>query len=180
MMRPLAILSLAAVFLFLPRFSALAQEELAHPDVSIAADTEEGKKVLITTVKLDGKPLQGAQVSFFVRRSFGLILLGKDETLEDGTAAVPYPETLPAAPNGEFQLVVDVGGTSTYAVLRKVFQMQGGVKPAEEKNPFPRALWAPHAPIPLIVTIIGLLAIVWSAYTFVFVQLFKIHKEGTR
>ncbi len=180
MTRPLAILSLVAVFLFMPRFFALAQEEFAHPDVSIAAEMEEGKKVLIATVKLDGKPLEGAQVSFSVQRSFGILLLGKDETLEDGTAAVPYPERLPAAPNGEFQLIVEVGGSSTYAASRKVFQMQGGVKPVEEKEPFPRALWAPHAPIPLIVTIIGLLTIVWSTYTFVFVQLLRIHKEGTR
>ena len=42
-MRPLTILSLVAALLLAPRFFALAQEELAHPDVSIAADTEEGK-----------------------------------------------------------------------------------------------------------------------------------------
>src|SRR3989338_8895245 len=124
MMRPLTILSLVAALLLAPRFFALAQEELAHPDVSIAADTEEGKKVLIATVKLDGKPLERAQVFFSVQRSFGLLLLGKDETLEDGTAAVPYPETLPAAPNGKFQLVVEVAGSSTYAASRKVFQVE--------------------------------------------------------
>ena len=169
------------VLFFMAGFLPIAAgESLPRPDISIAAATEEGQKLLVATVELGGKPLQGAQVAFFVRRLFGLISLGVDETIEDGTAAVPFPEKLPGGTSGELEVVVEVAGSPSYAADRKVLIVEGGLQAVKKEESFPRALWAPHAPIPLIVTIIGLLAIVWSAYTFVFVQLFKIYKEGTR
>jgi hypothetical protein len=44
--------------------------------------------------------------------------------------------------------------------------------------PFPRALWSPHAPIPLLATLCCLLGGVWTTYMFVISQIIAIKKGG--
>jgi hypothetical protein len=56
--------------------------------------------------------------------------------------------------------------------------MPGGAIVPIDPEPFPRALWAPHAPLPLLVTILLLLTGVWSCYVFVVGQIISIGKDG--
>lgn len=149
---------------------------VTRPEISVAKSIEEGKSVLVATIKLGEEPLKGVQVAFFVQRRFGLISLGKDETLEDGTAAVPFPDGLPGDANGGLRIVAEIVAPSQYSSLQSVVTVDGGVRTKFEEEPFPRALWAPKAPRPLIGTIVVLLAGVWGTYFFVIVQLVKIKK----
>src|SRR5437016_6280200 len=88
----------------------------AHlPEIVVTTGLEEGKKVLVATLKLDGKPLEGAKVSFFVRRTFGNLLLGQERTLDDGTAAVPFPEGLPGGESGKLQVLAKIVEPALYA-----------------------------------------------------------------
>ncbi len=149
------------------------------PTITITKGVEEGKKVLVAKVSLAGEPIEGAVVAFYARRTFGLLSLGKEETLDDGTAAVPFPEGLPGGATGELQIVAELVAPAKYASSRGEARVAGGwiVKP--EADPFPRALWAPQAPLPLILAIGTLLCGVWCTYVFVITRLVKIWRGAS-
>ena len=147
-----------------------------QPVISITTAIEEGKKVVLATVTLDEKPIEGVQVAFFVERTFGLLPLGTEETLDDGTAAVPFPQGLPGGANGDLRIVAEIKSPAEYAAVRGRTTLGGGIVIAPKADPFPRAVWAPKAPLPLLVTIATLVGGVWCAYAYVFVQLMKIRK----
>jgi len=175
-MRKTTLLLIFSFFLVISHLNvAVAQENaLVQPVIFLSKSTEEGKSVLVASVKLGEKPLKGVQVAFFAQRSFGLLSLGKDETLEDGTAAVPFPDGLPGDVNGDLKIVAKIVSPPQYGSLQNVVTVGGGLPSKFEEEPFPRTLWAPKAPLPLIGTIVVLLTGVWGAYIFVIVQLIKI------
>ena len=166
-------------FVILP-FDSIAQEKSLPQkiEILITSTVEEGQKILLATVTRDGEPLEGVHVNFFVERTFGLLLLGKEETLDDGTAAVPFPIGLPGDGEGNLKITAEIASPSENTLLRGTTIVSGGIKRSFEEHPFPRALWSPKAPIPLVATIATLLLIVWSTYMYVIVQLVKIKKGG--
>ena len=154
-----------------------AQENATQkPTIEISTAIEEGKKVLLATVTLEAKPIEGVQVAFFVERTFGLLPLETRETLDDGIAAVPFPEGLPGGPIGELQIVAEIKSPPEYVGVRARAKLPGGAVVTSNAEPFPRAVWAPKAPLPLLLTIATLVGGVWCAYVYVFVQLMKIRK----
>jgi hypothetical protein len=157
------------------------QKAVARPTVSITATVEEGKKLLVATVTRDGEPVADVKVAFFAQRTFGLLSLGQDTTLDDGTAAAPFPQSLPGGATGELQFIAEITDPPEFAALRGQATLPGGLasKPVATE-PFPRALWAPRAPLPLVLTIGVLVGGVWCTYAYVVVQLMKIRKGAKR
>ena len=144
--------------------------------VTLSVVTEEGEKLIRATVTSGGKPVENATVEFCVRRTFGNLLLGQDKTLDDGTAAVKFPMGLPAGANGELALAAEVTSPAPYAGAGALITDVGGRVVGPVPDPFPRALWAPHAPLPLLIVICSLLAGVWTTYVFVVSQVVAIWK----
>jgi hypothetical protein len=144
----------------------------------LATNIEDHKKMLRATVTADGKPLENVTVAFYVKRTFGNLLLGTDQTLDDGTAAVAFPLDLPGGRIGRLEAFAQIQSPEKYAGPAGEATLEGGAIVPAEADPFPRALWAPRAPLALIATILGLLAAVWVAYAYVVVQLLRIRKEG--
>lgn len=166
----------------MPAASAPASTLPAATDVTVtlSTDVEDGKKQLIATVKRAGKPVENAIVSFGATRTFGRLVLGADTTLDDGTAAIPFPADLPgdAAGNIEFNAMVQgplsQWGAATTATLA------GGAPRQPPADSFPRALWSPSAPLGLIAAIVILVGGAWGAYLFVFYQLMAIRRGASR
>jgi len=190
------------------RASVFAQEEPStlqqggeqRPEIAITTAVEDDRKLVLATVTLDGKELEGVKVAFFVRRTFGLLPLGTEETLDDGTSAVPFPLVLPGGPTGKLQVIAEIKASEEFAAAHAEATLEaesdangmgGGpmlasayskhslasqLLGANESDPFPRAVWAPKAPLPLLVTIATLVGGVWCAYAYVFVQLVRIRK----
>ncbi|HEV2717113.1 MAG TPA: NrfD/PsrC family molybdoenzyme membrane anchor subunit [Terriglobales bacterium] len=170
----------AVLFLGANRVSAVdVQAEKPQPQITIATSTEEGKKVIIVTVTSEGKPVEGSHVVLQIKRTFGNLTLGEEDTLADGTIAVPFPADLPGGPEGKIQVVAQIKSPPELATTATQ-TLDGASKVLPNKDPFPRALWAPHAPLALLITIGSMLTIVWSVYVFVVVQLIKIRKESIR
>ena len=147
----------------------------AAAKVEISTATEDGKRMLVATVTATatGKPVEGARVALFVRRTFGNLPLGVEPTLDDGTAAVTFPLDLPG-PDGKLQIIAQVLAPEKYAGAMRETTVGGAAVVPEVDDPFPRAIWAPQAPLPLIISFGTLLVIVWSTYAFVLLQLRKI------
>jgi Ni/Fe-hydrogenase subunit HybB-like protein len=151
-----------------------ATQPMAH--VSLAVVTEDKEQLVRATVTIDGKPVENASVEFFARRSFGNLKLGEDKTLDDGTAAVKFPAGLPGGPTGELDLIAEVTAPTGYVGARAAITAAGGAPARSMPQPFPRALWAPHAPLLLLVVIFSLVAGVWISYAYVACQLVAIRK----
>ena len=149
----------------------------AQGELSLQIVTEEGQKLLQARVTSAGKPVENAAVSFFVKRTFGNLLLGQDKTLDDGTAAIPYPVDLPGGPTGQLQIVASATGATLQSPVSA--QATFGGSPVVRANPesFPRALWSPQTPWPLIFSIFFIMALVWCTYAFVVMQIVQITRK---
>lgn len=144
--------------------------------LSLDVVTEEGQKLIRATLTAGGKPVEDATISFGVRRTFGVLVLGQDKTLDDGTAAVPFPADLPGSAEGVLKVVAKVTAPAAFASVEKEASFGGAVKVDTASHPLPRALWSPHAPVELIIPIVVLLAGVWSTYAFAIAQIIAIKK----
>ncbi len=146
------------------------------PQITLQLTTEENQKELLSTVTVDGKPLANVTVSFFVKRTFGNLGIGHDVTIDDGTAAVPFPSTLPGGPAGQLQVVAIITDPNKYSSVRSQATFSGAAVVPPQEESFPRTLWAPQAPLALVLTIFILVAAVWGTYFYVVVQIFRIRK----
>jgi hypothetical protein len=151
----------------------------AEVQVTLSMDVEDGKKQLIATVKRAGKPVENARVSFGAKRSFGLLVLGTDVTLDDGTAAIPFPTDLPGDAQGNLELSATVQGPLSQWGAAAQATLAGGKPKEPPADSFPRALWAPAAPLGLIGAIAVLVGGAWGAYLFVAFQLIAIRKGAS-
>ena len=145
-------------------------------ELKIQLTTEEGKKQIQATLTAGGKPVEGATVAFTVKRTFGNLPIGKDQTLDDGTAAVTFPADLPGGATGELQVIASVQAPTKYSQItaRATFSGAATIHPSDDE--FPRALWAPRAPWLLVGTIVGILAAVWCVYAYVLAQLWALYR----
>jgi hypothetical protein len=159
--------------------SATAVAQTTRPQLTVSTTVEEGKKNIVATVTLDGKPVENSTVQFTIRRTFGNLIIGTDTTLDDGTAAVAFPSDLPADYDNTLDVIAVIKSPAQYASVSGEAKIAGGVPFVAPTDPFPRALWAPHAPLPLLITICILLTGVWTTYAFVITQIILI-KKGAR
>lgn len=155
---------------------ATASSPTLAAELKIQLTTEEGKKQIQATLTAGGKPVEGATVAFAVKRTFGNLPIGKDQTLDDGTAAVAFPADLPGGATGELQVIASVQAPTKYSQVtaRATFGGAATIHPSDDE--FPRALWAPRAPWLLVGTIVGLLAAVWCVYAYVLAQLWALYR----
>jgi hypothetical protein len=150
----------------------------SRPSISLTTTTEEGKQLLLATVTTGGKPVENATVSFAARRLFGQLLLGEEKSLDDGTAAVPFPADLPGDFSGTLEVTATLQPTTpTVEPLRAVAKLRAGVAATHTAgHPFPRALWAPQAPLTLIAIVFVFVGVVWLTYLYVVLQLFRLRR----
>jgi hypothetical protein len=170
-----------SVALLVPRRAADAQAAATTADsastrapnvrIALARSTEDGQDMLVGVVTANGRPLAGVTVGFSVARSFGNMTLGSDQTLSDGSAAVPFPTGLPGDSSGRLRVLATVQAPSELAGTNATATMPGGIPRRVTNESQPRALWSARPPLPMIATIFGLLACVWSTYAFVVGQL---------
>jgi len=159
--------------------AAAALAVAADVQVTLSTAVEDGKKQLIATVKRGGKPVENATVSFGAKRTFGRLVLGTDVTLDDGTAAVPFPVDLPGDAQGNLELSAMVQGPLSQWGASASATLPGGRPKEPPMDSFPRALWAPSAPVGLIAAIAVLVGGAWGAYLFVALQLIAIRKGAS-
>jgi len=150
---------------------------LSIPQVVLADVTEDKQHLLRATVTLAGSPLVGVKVNFGAVRTFGVLDLGLDTTLDDGTAAVPFPEGLPGDNSGQFEAVAKTEGGEKYGAAEVHTRLGGAGIVVPTAEPFPHALWSSKPLWPLVTVIVVLLAGVWCTYAFVVSQLIRMRRE---
>jgi hypothetical protein len=172
-------------FLMIIVLSAIAlsparAEEPNTGKIDLRITTEENKKIILATATADGKPLANATVNFYVKRTFGNLGIGHDVTLDDGTAAVPFPVDLPGGTTGRLEVIAVISSPPQYNTFHGETTFDGALITPVQTEVFPRALWAPQAPLALILTIAGLITVVWGTYIYIAGELIKICREGIK
>jgi hypothetical protein len=147
--------------------------------ITLGVAVEEGQKQIRAVVTRGGKPMENVSVVFAIKRTFGNLTIGEDKTLDDGSAAEPFPQDIPGGPTGELQAVAEIKAPPDLAGVRTQAALEEGTRALPPADPFPRALWAPHAPLQLVVPIIVLLGGVWATYLYVIAQIVAI-KRGAK
>ncbi len=156
--------------------SASRASRASQANLSLQVITDQGQQLLQATLTAQGKPVENATIEFRVPRHFGVLPLGKDQTLDDGTAAIPFPADLPGGRTGEIQVIAVVQAPADLAGITTQ-QVFGGAKALQDTpGDFPRALWAPRAPWLLIVSFVTILVAVWCSYAYVVRQLWALPK----
>lgn len=110
-------------------------------DVALDARVEDGKKMLVASVAHQGRPVEGAKVEFFVEVESQDRSLGQDTTIDDGTAAVAFPEGVPGGTKGELRLRVEARETEGGPAAHKVVVLGGGI-PVESCPWAPASKWS--------------------------------------
>lgn len=164
-----------------------AEEKVLYKDASITLNLDPKDTARLVTARItetgkDGKeiPVKDAEVKFYVQRLFGIMPAGEDNIIttdEAGEAAFSFPKNIPGDTAGIITVVARIEDNKQFGNIENKATESWGVVLAVDKDPFPRALWEPYAPLPLIITISTLFGGVWLVYFFIFYQLRKISKD---
>jgi mono/diheme cytochrome c family protein len=162
--------------------------EVKNPEVSnveIQLDIAEADKKIIAqlsglTEKGDRIGLQGIELSFQVKRSFGYLDISGDDayTNKDGKVEIQFPTDLPGDTKGHVNLLVKVTDEAFYGDIAKNQEATLGV-PTHPVNPLDeRAMWGTraNAPIWIILSYVGGVLGVWSVIFLVVFQLLQLPK----
>lgn len=165
-----------------------AQEQLHYREANliiklIPSDTSRQVSALLTESVKDGKdiPVKDAEVKFYVQRLFGIMPAAEENTAttdENGIAEFYLPKDVKGDTIGNINIIARIEDNSSFGNIESEVIVPWGVPLTVDKNPFPRALWEPYAPLPLILTISILFGGVWFTYCFILYQLRKIKSES--
>jgi hypothetical protein len=160
------------IFIF-AMWPTLLAAQTTKPEIKINSDVEDGKKMIRAVVTLNGKPIENVTLQYFIKRTFGELPIGEDTTLDDGTSAVPFPTDLPGDSENSLCAIARIKTPAQYATASG-----SEIFPAQDSAPlggeFPRALWAPNAPLALMLSIVVVVGAVWVSYFFVIAQIMAI------
>jgi hypothetical protein len=164
-----------------------AEEQVHYKDASLSINLDPDDTARLITAKVteigkDGKeePVKGAEVKFYVQRLFGFMPASDDNTVEtddNGISYFTFPKTIAGDSAGVITIVARLEDSEQFGNVENKVAASWGTVLAIEKDPFPRALWEPYAPLPLVITISTLFGGVWCIYLFIWSQLRKIKKE---
>jgi hypothetical protein len=166
----IALLLAAGVAAAAPWSAARAQTAQGKAVIELTRTTEDKQEMLVAKVTVNGLPVKDATVGFSVKRTFGLMTLGEDQTMDDGTAAVTFPETLPGNAKGELAFHVELQSPVELEGSAVDVKLAGAPARSWAAVP-PRALWSSRVPLAIPATIGFLVLCVWSTYAFVALQL---------
>jgi len=164
-----------------------AEEEIHYKDGNLVIrldpkDTLHLATASITELNKEGKeiPVANTAIKFYVQRMFGIMAPVESNSVntdEQGEAMFNYPKNIPGDTAGAYSVVARIEDNDTLGNIEGSAETRWGTMLVIESNPFPRALWAPRAPIPMILTFSILFGGVWITYFFIFFQMRKIKKE---
>lgn len=164
------------------------QEQMHYKDANLTVslnprDTSRVVTAKITQTGKDGKeiPVKGIEVKFYVQRMFGNMPAAEDyaaTTEENGEATFTYPKNIPGDKDGNMNVVAKIEDNEQLGNIETKAGTYWGKALAVTGDPFPRALWEPYAPLPLVIVISTLFGGVWCTYFFIFFQLRKIKTES--
>lgn len=178
---------LTAFFFLVLATTASAQED----DTTATAEGKQGAKIALqfndndsmhvvtatVTDSVDGTPLAGVDLTFNVKRSFGLMQVGEGTTDSLGTATAEFKRDIRSDVEGKAIFITRIEDND--AVNNT--EVQTGLKPDLpylKRNMPERAMFARKAPWWLVLTFTGLVGTVWFIFAYILFLIKKIRSAG--
>jgi hypothetical protein len=164
-----------------------AEEQFHYKDANLTInldphDTARLATARVTETDKDGKeiPVKGTEVKFYVQRLFGMMPAAEENTIttdEKGEASFAFPKDVPGDTAGVITVAARIEDNERFGNVENKVTTSWGTVLTMERDPFPRALWEPSAPLPLLLTILIIFGGVWCTYFLILFQLRKIKKD---
>ena len=164
---------------------AEAKASVKEADLALTLSKKDSVKliaVVASEVLPNGEknPISNAEVNFGIQQLFGVMPLGEEPTAttdDNGVATFNFPEGINGDENGKVTIVARIIDNDVYGNVETASAAAWGARLVPEKNPFPRALWEPRAPLILITAFSIIFGGIWFTYAYVIFQLVKIKKH---
>lgn len=158
------------------------QDSLEEAEVSLSFSENNDVKTITALVKdQEGLPIEELDLFFYVQRTFSLLPIGDafNTTDENGVVVVEFPTDLPGDTEGNVEIVVKIIESDIYNDLSLETIKNWGIPTIqpdqlEEK----RSLWAAaaNAPITLVLSVSGMILVIWYINSYIIFVLYKISK----
>ena len=158
------------------------QDSLEEAEVSLSFSENNDVKTITALVKdQEGLPIEELDLFFYVQRTFSLLPIGDafNTTDENGVVVVEFPTDLPGDIEGNVEIVVKIIESDIYNDLSLETIKNWGIPTIqpdqlEEK----RSLWAAaaNAPITLVLSVSGMILVIWYINSYIIFVLYKISK----
>ena len=173
---------LVVQLLFIGSSNMYGQDSLAVAEVSLSfSDENDIKTIIATVVDQSGLPIEELDLYFYVTRTFSLLPIGDvfNTTDENGLVEVEFPNDLPGDAEGNVEIVVKIIESDLYPDLTLNVKKNWGLPTTQlEQSEEKRSLWAAaaNAPITLVLSISGMILVVWFIIGYIIYELIKISK----
>ncbi|NQW36925.1 MAG: hypothetical protein HQ471_07975 [Flavobacteriales bacterium] len=158
-----------------------AQDDMQDAKVSLSFSEDTDTKTITATVTdQNGLAAEEVELSFFVKRTFSLLKIGDgfNETDEDGVVEVAFPSDLPGDAEGNVTIIVKILDNDLYNDLSVETIKKWGVPTIINDDKDERSLWAAaaNAPITLIISVTGMIFVIWFIILYIIFSFYKISK----
>jgi hypothetical protein len=144
------------------------------------------RQVMAAITKPDGTgkdtAVKGVEVHFYIYRSFGLLPIEGDNTTtdENGEATADFPSDIPGDKSGNVTVIARVEDDEQLGNIETKKNIQWGIPVNKQQTAQPRALWssANNAPWLLVITVTGMVGVVWGIIVYIIFQLVAIKRAS--
>lgn len=170
-------LSIALSFLIV--FTASAQDK-KNGIIALQINDNDSMHV-ITAYVTDAAtqlPLKDVEITFYVKRTFGLMKVADGTSDSTGIVSGEFPRTIPASDTSN-KLIVLAKVEDNDVINDTVFQTTAQSKLKFPKDiPVPRSIIGAHAPWWLVITFISVVGTVWLLFVYVVYLVYRIKKAS--
>lgn len=157
------------------------QDSLKNAMVSLTfLEQNESKTIKATALDQLGLPIEELDLYFYVERTFSLLPIGDifNTTDENGEVIVEFPSDLPGDTEGNVEIVVKIIESDIYNDLSMEITKNWGIPTQLDESKEKRSLWAAaaNAPITLVLSVSGMILVIWYIICYIIFILIKISK----
>ena len=168
------------VLSFLLSLAASAQDK-KHGIIALKINDNDSMHVVTATVTDAAAqlPLKGVEITFYVKRTFGLMKVADGTSDSTGIVSGEFPITIPASDTSN-KLIVLAKVEDNDVINDTTFQTIAQSKVKFPKDvPIPRSIIGAHAPWWLVITFISVVGTVWLLFVYVVYLVYRIKKAST-
>lgn len=143
-------------------------------------DSTTPRKITAIATDMNGEPIEGLDLYFYVKRTFSNLPIGDvfNTTDDLGKVSVDFPKDLPGDHEGNVTILVEIKDSELYndQIIETV--KDWGVPTALDPVNQKRSLWSAgaNAPISLVLIISSLIVSIWFIIFYIIHILFRISK----
>lgn len=161
----------------------LAQEEKVA-NIKLNFASTDTTKTVVATVTSNDKPVAGAEIHLYVKRTYSLLPIGKPVATDSaGVANIDFPKDLPGDKNKMITVIAKIENDENYGNAETQSEVKWGAAPKTEL-----AIWGDRslsasrekAPMFLVIASILIIIIIWGTLFYVMFQLFRIKAARTK